>query len=217
MADTKLYERAFLTGADKNTEWMLPWFFDNYLEHNTYPIVFADFGVENIDIIKPYVHAVINMTNEPEQGWFKKPKSMIKCPAKRTVWIDSDCEILGNIEDIFDRIVPNKLAMVQDKPWSKRLNMEMYNSGIVGFVDKPYILWQWAKQVKENPQRGDQETLAAMLKDPLQTLTYIEPLPNIYNWLRLQLENDRQDSPHKRIVHWTGPKGKERIKAKMNA
>jgi hypothetical protein len=59
---------------------------------------------------------------------------------------------------------------------------------------------------------GDQEVLHAMLRDdPLKKRIYIEDLPNIYNWLRIQLL-DGQDSSKKKIIHWTGFKGKEHIR-----
>lgn len=214
--NTKLYDKAFVTGCDAGHEWILPWFFENFRKHMPdIPLIFADFGVENLDYIRENVHAVMDLTNTPEGGWFKKPRTMLNCPAKKTVWIDTDCEILCDVSDIFDQLVPGKLNMVKDKPWSMRFQTEMYNSGIVGFVNKPPILSAWAKQIQENPARGDQETLYAML-DPLANLTYINPLPNEYNWLRLQIENDNQPARHAKIIHWTGPKGKERIRSKMN-
>lgn len=216
MMDNMKYDRAFLTGADSNTEWMLPWFFENYKKHNDTPLIFADFGVTDLDYVRENVHAVMNLTNIQEQGWFKKPKAMLHCPAKRTVWIDTDCEVLGDLSNIFSFLHPGKLNMVEDKPWSRRMRETWYNSGIVGFVDKPKILGEWAKQVQDNPQRGDQETLHAML-DPLSQMTYINPIPNIYNWLRVQLENDEQDNDSKLVMHWTGAKGKDRIREKMSA
>ena len=46
-------------------------------------------------------------------------------------------------------------------------------------------------------------------------ITYITELPNIYNWLRLQVEHDDEDNPNKKIMHWTGEKGNDRIRGKM--
>ena len=128
-------------------------------------------------------------------------------------------EILDNIETIFDWIEPNRLAMVEDKPWTKRRpdmrGLLYYNSGIVAFNGDPQILHQWAYNVEKNPQQGDQETLHAMMESPLSQRVYITDLPNEYNWLRLQLEHDNQDSNKKKAIHWTGPKGKEKIRSKM--
>ncbi len=221
-----MYEKAFLTGCDEKTEWMLPWFFKNYRFYNKSPLVFADFGISDQRLVEGYVDAIIDLQEDTDgKGWFKKPEAMMLCPSWKTVWIDTDCEILESVDNIFDLLVPNKLNMVEDKPWTKRngWNGPWYNSGVVGFIDKPQILRQWTQWVKESHGgieagrvgHGDQEVLYERL-DSLGKLTYINELPNEYNWLRVQLESDNQNSWNKKIVHWTGQKGKIRIKEKMH-
>lgn len=37
----------FLTGCDKNTEWMLQWWYHEYSKYNTTPVIFANFGVSH--------------------------------------------------------------------------------------------------------------------------------------------------------------------------
>ena len=71
------------------------------------------------------------------------------------------------------------------------------------------------KAVRENPTVGDQETLHLMLGDDLGRTIYMREIPNEYNWLRVQLVNDNQDSVKKKIMHWTGPKGNMIIKEKI--
>jgi hypothetical protein len=203
----KHYDRAFLTGCDHTQEWLLPWFLQNLRKHNNTPIVFADFGIKNKDI--PVDH-IIDISNTKDKGWFKKPSAMLECPAEKTIWLDTDCEVLDNIEPLFDMLIPNKLCMVDDVPWTKRKRVKWYNSGVVGFINKPQILKDWAKTVSKRPRRGDQETLHSMNRG-----NDIHELPQEYNWLRVTLENDKQDSPDKKIMHWTGPRGKQRIKAKL--
>ena len=155
------YNKAFLTGCDYKHEWILPWFFENYKKHNNTPLIFADFGVKNKDIIKDNVHAIINLKNLKEKGWFKKPKAMLNCPSEKTVWLDTDCQVLSNIDSIFELLKPNKLNMVEDKPWTKRRGEygTWYNSGVVGFIGKPNILKQWSKWILESKEVGDQEVL----------------------------------------------------------
>ena len=215
-----MYEKAFVTGCDKNHEWILPWFIKNYRLYNSSPLVFADFGISDMNIIHGTVDAIIDLTDETE-GWnnvFKKPEAMLLCPSKQTVWIDTDCEILTSIEGIWKLLEPNKLNMVEDKPWTLRRNIngQWYNSGVVGYIGKPPILRQWADWILESNEIGDQEVLYERL-DPLEKLTYINPLPNEYNWLRVQIEHDDQDSWNKKVVHWTGYKGKKRIMDQINA
>jgi len=212
---TKSYNTAFLTGCDEKTEWQLPWFVENYKKYNDTPLVFADFGVKNLDFVREHFHAILDLTQLTEAGWFKKPKAMLHCPSIKTVWLDTDIEVLDNISNIFDLLVPNKLNMCEDKPWSRRRHECWYNSGVVGFINKPKILHWWAQEVFQHPQVGDQEVLHGML-DPLSQLTYINPLPQEYNWLRLQLL-DGFDSDKKKLMHWTGGKGNDVIREKMGA
>ena len=211
------YDKAFVTGCDEKTEWMLPWFFKHYNKHNKSPLIFANFGVTEKALahVKKCVSAVMNMSKTKEDGWFKKPKTMLFAPARKLVWIDTDCQIVKSIDDIFDKLEPGKLAMVEDKPWTTRRGELWHNSGIVGMIDKPIVLRKWAEECQNNPRVGDQEVLHSML-NPITKITYITDLPNEYNWLRIQIENDGNDNPNKKVIHWTGHKGKLKIKEMMN-
>ena len=211
---TTLYDEAFLTGCDSSQEWMLTWFLKNYKKNSTKPLVFANFGVTDacLDIMRANCHAIMDMTTTEEKGWFKKPLSMIKCPAYKTVWLDTDCEIRMNIDNIFNLLEPNILNMVEDEPWSMRAGQKWHNSGVVGVIDKPMILNQWALEIRNNGgQQGDQEVLHSMLT-PITKISAIHDLPNEYNVLRIQTEVDRTYNGPIRIMHWTGYKGKNIIK-----
>jgi hypothetical protein len=213
---SKKYDKVFLTGCDEKTEWMLPWFVENYKKYNDTPLIFANFGCS--EKMQNYVfeqfHAILNFKNNSLKGWFMKPLAMMTCPSIETVWIDTDCEILGDISGIFKLIKNEKLLMAEDKPWTKRRKEIWHNSGVVGFRDKPQILRAWLEQVKAGQTVGDQEVLHSML-NPLSRLTYIEDMPIEYNWLRIHLD-DGFDSSKKKIIHWTGNKGKDKIRSLMN-
>ena len=217
-------ERAFLTGCDVNTEWMLEWFLKNYRKHNDTPIVFADFGVS--EGMRQYAMQMFDdyfkIDRGKLRGWFLKPKAMLEVRAVEACWLDTDIEILGDMSGIFRFVENNKLTMVEDKPWSKRMGqgpnsqIRWHNSGVVAFRNKPDILGSWERTCRKNPSRGDQETLHEMLSfSPLMKLQHIADAPNIYNWLRLQLENDGQDSSKKIAMHWTGERGKQTIRKKI--
>ena len=103
--------------------------------------------------------------------------------------------------------------MVEDKPWTKRRNEVWHNSGIVGFIDKPVILTQWAQQVKAKPEVGDQEVLHSML-NPITKIGAINDLPNEYNVMRIQTELDIYNGKIK-VMHWTGKKGKDKIRSML--
>jgi len=129
--------------------------------------------------------------------------------------LDTDCEIRGNISGIFGLLKPQMLNMIEDKPWAKRRGGVQYNSGVVGVIDKPVILGMWAQWVQESGEVGDQEVLTANL-NPITAIKYINSLPNEYNWLRLQIENDNEPATNARVVHWTGAKGNDRIRSMIN-
>ena len=207
----KLYDEAYVTGCDNTQEWMLPWFLKNFKKYNKKPLIFANFGVSNLSlqIVRENVHAVMDLTKTEEKGWFKKPLTMLKSPSKKTVWLDTDCEVRENTDDIFNLIESEKLLMARDEPWTWRRGHLWHNSGVVGFQDKPIILYQWVKAIKENPEEGDQEVLDKILS-PITKIKYIKDLPNAYNVLRIQLEKDGYGGEVK-IAHWTGQRGKIKI------
>lgn len=213
-----MYDKAFLTGCDKNNEWMLDWWLSNYRKHNSenIPVIFANFGVtpEAREKVAEQFDVVLDFESRKDKNWFQKPSAMIEATkhSQKVCWIDTDCEILRPIGRIFGYATPKKLGMVQDMPWSKRRGSVWHNSGVVLIDGVPDILTQWKKQIDAEPVIGDQEVLHMMLQDdPLKRRVFIEDLPNIYNWLRIQLL-DGEDSGKKKIIHWTGFKGKQHIR-----
>jgi|TARA_R110000851_G_C13065554_1_gene564387 hypothetical protein len=210
-----MYDKVFLTGCDKNTEWMLNWWIIEYLKHNNIPIVFADFGISKnmLSSVKHAFDHIITLKPHKSKAWFLKPESMLRASklAKKVCWIDTDCHVLDNISDVFDHTEPNKLTMVEDKPWSERRGSKWHNSGVVAFEGSPPILKHWMDTIRMHPEEGDQEVLHMMMEDdPLRRYTYIKDLPNEYNWLRIQIK-DGIDNPKKKIMHWTGYVGKKHI------
>ena len=67
-----MYDKVFLTGSDKNNEWMLEWWLDNYKMHNSLPVLFADFGVSNK--MRKWVESnfdkVLDMPEVNNKAWF---------------------------------------------------------------------------------------------------------------------------------------------------
>ena len=207
---------SFICGSDHRTEWMIPWFLRRYRQWNKTPIILFDFGIMNKDYHRQFDEVINLKKNEKNLTWFMKPKAMLESPADKTVWIDIDCEVVGPIDNIFDHIVPNKLLMAEDRPWTTRNQRRWYNSGVVGFEGKPQILKDWAYKCEVDPIQGDQETLHVMVGDnPINNLRYIEEMPRKYNVLRLDhLDNTVPANPL--VFHWTGYKGKIEIKRQMS-
>lgn len=221
MRDIKLsqFDRAFLTGCDHKTEWMLPWFVEGFRKHNPdVKMSLADFGMtdEMMEwaVASKEFHSIGQMDREMGQGWFLKPSAMLGTPYKEVCWIDNDFEIRGDMTEIFSYIEDQKLCMVEDKPWSKRTGEKWHNSGIVAFRGKPPILREWAQLCAEKPVRGDQETLHANM-DSLRKAIYITDAPQKFNWMRLLFVDGAKLDKDIRGIHWTGQKGKEKIKELM--
>src|SRR5210317_1813547 len=111
--------KLFITGCDYNTEWMLPWFVENFKKHNPETeLVIYDFGMRG----GLYPEMRKSLRGNQDKGWFKKPAAMLNASqlADNVCWIDTDCEIVGNINGIWEHLEPNKLLMAEDLPWSKR-------------------------------------------------------------------------------------------------
>lgn len=195
---------------------MLEWFLKGYRKHNALPIHFADFGLneEHREWVEKNFDAVIDLSNQKYKSWFYKPSAMRQCNSDYVCWLDTDLEIRGDMSPVFDHVKPNKLSMGYDKPWTRRSGETWFNSGVVAFCGSPRILTKWANECRNNPRRGDQETLHYMLPSALDQVIYIEALPNKYNVLRIQLD-DKDTVKDIRAMHWTGELGKRQIKKFM--
>lgn len=137
-------KQGILCGADKSQEWLLPWWWSRYSEHNAYPVIFCDFGMseemrswcaergEVVSIefdpawIAPKSAIDKKLVEEWEDwwgerlwdarlSWFKKPFALLHSPYEVGIWIDLDCEILGPIERLFSGFdVSSGIAMVRN-------------------------------------------------------------------------------------------------------
>jgi len=210
--------KMFVTGCDYKTEWQLPWFLENYKKFNDTPVAVADFGMT--PMMKGWLEdqkvGILESTAILDRGWFAKPTTMMLASeqAEYVCWIDTDCQVFGDISGIFNFVEPNKLAMVEDKPWTARRGEKWHNSGVVAFTGIPTILRKWVEHVNQNPEVGDQEVLHEIVKNDLNRLIHITDLPNTYNWLRIQIL-DGDDNPNKLVLHHTGKKGNEEIRRQI--
>jgi len=217
-----MYRRNFLTGCDSNTEWQLPWFLENFLRWSSVPLIIADFGmsedmVSNLKEHPAYNKRFVIMPIEsPVEGWFKKPRAIYNATLSgfRTCWLDTDCQINGDIDSIWDHFEHGKLGMVIDRPWTTRRpqNGDWYNSGVV-MTDRNLVLESWMLRTESAPEQGDQEVLHYMYS-PIEKLSKIYPLPHTYNTLRIDyIDNIAVKDPI--VIHHTGRKGNEKIREMM--
>ncbi|HSX37457.1 MAG TPA: hypothetical protein VLE95_01340 [Chlamydiales bacterium] len=135
-----------IAGSDQTQEWLLPWWWEHYIQHNTHPVTFIDFGLspekktwcrargsvralripdfaaERRIIAPSLMFAWENQFGKsfwPSRGaWFKKPLACLRTPYKRTIWIDLDCEVRGSIAPLFNLADhPSGVAMAKDSKW----------------------------------------------------------------------------------------------------
>ena len=213
-------DKTFLTGADSNLEDLLPWWFECVRKNNPdIHITIADFGLTHSGKHWAETHAdkVLTYERHPKLAWFYKPTSMIECPYEYTCWLDLDCEVLKPVEEIFDFPTDEKMALTHDHV---RGNPD-HNAGVFWWAvgvnvvkGKPKILRDWAYHTKNTDQRGDQEVLHQMIELNPEYNNMIIKMPLEYQWLRIDLLN-RYDSPDKKIMHWTGPVGKQHIRENL--
>lgn len=133
-----------LCGADKTQEWMLPWWWARYRDHNAFPVTFCDFGMtlemkawcaERGEVI-PIEFDPLCITSQHKiapdlvcdwelrhrscvwdlrQNWFKKPFACLQSRYETGIWIDLDCEILGSVQPLFSQCDGVfQLALVRD-------------------------------------------------------------------------------------------------------
>ena len=222
--------KGILIGCDQNQEWMLPWWWKHYSEHNNYPVAFVDFGMSaeakkwcqskghwiDLDAPKNFVFpkALIasDLTTEWEkiygkdlwQGrekWFYKPFALQQTPFDETIWVDLDCEITGSLAPLFHKIhVHSKMALALET------EQTIYNSGVIVYHRTSPLLEQWTDLAYRHNDwfLGDQDALTFIIN---QENIEVTELPSKYNWVIREGINFEAI-----ILHWAGKWGKEVIR-----
>lgn len=206
-----------LVGCGSEQEWMLPWWWENYKKHNTLPVLFIDMG-EGDKAMTPGMkdwckeRGYLAPLHLPLAGWFQKPFAFAKTVFEESVWTDVDCEIRGSLEPAFD-YCKFGIAAAEDpyyKLGGKKTVPISLNSGVVAFKFGNEIISKWCDTITREGKdyRDDQIILNVMAH---QNPGKVGILPRKFNWLRL----DGDTNPEAVCIHWTGGKGKEIIRAKM--
>ena len=206
--------KCFITGASKNIEWLLPWFVGKFNKHNAekIPLVICDFGLSEKALSWCEKNKLNVQKVKGAKGWFFKPTALRSVDADLKVWIDVDCEVKGNISNLFNFIEEDKLSCSHDRwhSWGCK-----YQTGVVGVKGDPKILQDWEKRC-QNPTgqyaRGDQELLWDLVKDDASNMG--QYIPEKYNWLRMTFHKERPAARCHydiRCIHWTGEQGKQII------
>tara|TARA_Y100000004_G_scaffold196483_1_gene266633 strand:- start:1076 stop:1702 length:627 start_codon:yes stop_codon:yes gene_type:complete len=202
----------FVIGVDNKMQWMLPWWLDNYYRHNTIPVMICDFGMREDWAKWSKERADGGYEKFPireECSWFYKPLALARCKAEKKCWIDLDCEVLDDISGIFDYTQLDKITCAEDiyHSWGCK-----WQTGVFAVENNSKVLELWVHDCLNIKNRGDQEVLWDIVK---RYPNIISEMPNYYNWLRRDVETGRECSQDPKIIHWTGPVGKQVIKEKI--
>lgn len=223
-------EDGIIVGADQTQEWLLPWWWENYCQHNYYPVTFFDFGMT--EPMKDWCHAKGELiplriadifVKEKEEvahgqewesrygeqfwtarkGMFKKPFACLQSPYRRTIWIDLDCEIVGSIHPLFQACGSFGFAIAKD-----RTDLT-YNSGVMAFQRNIPLIQEWADQTFE--KNGDFPTDQHLLSKIIEEKRiFVFEIPPIYNWnVGYGLH------PETVIYHWLGAIGKNVLRNRI--
>tara|TARA_Y100001937_G_scaffold2354_1_gene2911 strand:+ start:7291 stop:7932 length:642 start_codon:yes stop_codon:yes gene_type:complete len=202
----------FITGVDQNHEDLVIWWYENVRRHNpNAKIGIWDFGMSKQmrEAIKGLDAWVSTPIYHPSNiGWFNKTKAVINTPSNSVAWLDVDCEVLANIEEVFDLVPPGMIGLTRD--W---VRANWWATGVIVVNDRPELLEHWNNMLLKTAIRGDQEMLYELVGN--KPHEQIQELPQDYQWLRISL-NKGKDSPTKKVIHWTGPKGKKFIREHLS-
>jgi len=194
-------QSGIVTGCDSSHEWMLPWWWFNYHKHNRHPLLIADFGMSaRMRKWCSGIAEVASIDFPMRLNWFKKPSAILLAKFERIIWLDTDCEIRGPLDPLFE--YATGMAAVPDpfNRWAKG----SFNSGVIVAKHGEPLVESWAAECLNTAERGDQEALAALLA---RSKAIVTTLPQQYNRLRIA-----GDDPTALVMHWTGPMGKQHIK-----
>lgn len=207
--------KGVITGCDANCEWMLPWWHNHYIKTNSYPIMFADFGMsKNMRKWCSNHGIVVPIANKVPKAWFKKPYAILNAPFELMIWVDLDCEIRKDLAPLFD-YASKGVGLTKDKhtPFCEKYvkRSESVATGVVATYQNNESIIKWINAIESNSHklRGDQEAFNSILR----TISDVVIMPPECQWLRM----DGDNNPDTIIMHWTGHKGKSKIKASMGA
>lgn len=226
-----------ICGSDARQEWLLPWWWSRYREHNDYPVTFCDFGMSdtarrwceergNIVTIAPTFSArpvevdpqlvaswescYTSRVWDFRDVWFQKPEALLQSPYDRAIWIDLDCEILQPLEALFSYCDAGaQLGILREFTWH---HLPRFHPSIV--YNSGVIVFEKNAPILKKWKEASL-TLSHLFWGDEVLLSHliceekleVFELPGKYNW-RVSQGIDINAA----IVHWLGCGGKEFIR-----
>ena len=195
---------------------LLPPWLDRYARAaNQRPVAVADFGMD--EATRKTCAArnirIIDCTDAPAVGWFRKPFAVLRAGFGRTLFLDVDTEVTGNLDVLFVAQASLCIAVdpVADTKRTERGlpgNVTAYDSGAVLAKHGDPAVTEWAGRCMTPPAvfRGDQEVLSQVIHD-------LAPELNVWNNGETAIcFPDRPDNPAAIVRHWVGAPGKEYLR-----
>jgi hypothetical protein len=134
-----------IIASNEKQEWLLPWWWENYTQHNAFPVTFVDFGLseEGKDFCRqrgevveiPFLPSIgAKEEAEEEKGkfweatygsstwwdkrnfWHKKPIALLQTPYQHTLWLDIDCEVHASLAPLFRQIAEKEAILLCPEP-----------------------------------------------------------------------------------------------------
>lgn len=205
--------------ADRDLEWLLPWWFHCFEQTNPLlkvALVDAGLSEEGRDYLARKEVPIIPLNSplpDSVYPWFHKPFAIAQSPFDRTVFCDLDCEVRGDISLLFhwpgEGISLGKDLIPSGRYRKFFRERYYYNSGLVGIHTGDSVLVNWCDETLKlyRKFRSDQEILNFTL---YETEATIVELPEHFHQLRLA-----GDHPDAVVMHWTGLPGKNHIQKRM--
>jgi hypothetical protein len=144
---------------------------------------------------------------------FRKPFAILESPFQRTLWLDLDCEVRGDLSSLFATPLPNgglaatpcrSFCHVKNLSTQNVFLIDKYNTGVV-LVDKSSLLLKsWAlfsgQPVSFRTDEGSLSFLASRGEVEMGLLSHL------YNWPLQWGENEQAY-----VYHWMGREAKARL------
>lgn len=199
-----------VTACDSKQEWMLPWWWDSYHKHCALPVLFIDHGMTETArrwcedrgrVIKSAVPGIPIIS--------QKPFALLRSPFRRSLWMDLDCEVCADLQEVFDATPVGMIGVTLD-PYNDGVKKSVpphwktVAAGVIVYDRDDSCITQWASLLTTGKYRDDQYALNALIPS-----RRFHILPGRYQRLRF----DPESSELPVIRHWHGQPGKDHIKA----
>ncbi len=158
-----------IVGCDKQMEWMLPWWWQHYVRHNTFPVAFVDMGNDrrrtrigcaksgelwtcpvcmSLSALKKRFPKILPRNGSDlsrrcvgsARSWYPQTVCMAKTPFEKTIWVDLDCEVVGSLKPLFSKIHPySGMALAREVFQGDNV----YNRALWPIAADSLLLQQW--------------------------------------------------------------------------